>query len=80
MVKWASEAAFATLFVGDRLQRARIGLYAYRVVRHQADLGAWRLFEVAIRGLAGRVLPNRQRAFGMQRLVWRPCIGGISTR
>src|SRR3954447_11424637 len=32
MVKWASEAAFATLFVGDRIQRARIGLYAYRVV------------------------------------------------
>src|SRR5665647_2539576 len=60
--------------VGDRddFQRCRVGLHAKRVVRQQADLAQWRLFQRAGLGLAHRILPHRDGAAVSTRCLATP--------
>src|SRR6478735_12829170 len=56
----------AASLVRQHLERRRVRLDAQRVVGDEADLLRRRLFEIAVGGLAHRILPNRQRALRRQ--------------
>src|SRR5689334_7340271 len=60
--------AYPPLLVRQDFERRLVGLDAQRRIRQYADLLQWRLLEVAVGSLLHRILPDRNRAFGRDRL------------